>query len=73
MSLTHRERYVQRSKESALALLGVGQIREAVASMMMDMRKHPDCEVPHEINTIGIFAVAAGDLALAHAYIDGFN
>jgi len=40
--------------------------------MMMDMRKHPDCGVPPEINAIGIFAVAAGDAAVAHAYIDGF-
>jgi hypothetical protein len=67
-----REQYVQRSKERALALLRVGRIREAVASMMMDMRKHPDCGVPPEINAIGIFAVAAGDAAVAHAYIDGF-
>jgi hypothetical protein len=67
-----RAQYVQRSKESALALLTVGQIREAVASMMMDMRKHLDCGVPHEINAIAILAVNAGDVALAQAYIDGF-
>jgi hypothetical protein len=67
-----REQYVQRSKESALALLSVGRIREAVASMMMDMRKHPDCGVPPEINAIGIFAAVAGDAAVARAYIDGF-
>lgn len=67
-----REQYVQRSKESALALLRDGRIREAVASMMMDMRKHPDCGVPHEINAIGILAAAAGDVAVARAYIDGF-
>jgi hypothetical protein len=68
-----REQYVQRSKESALALLRVGRLREAVASMMMDMRKHPDCGVPHEINVIGILAVAAGDAVMARTYIDGFN
>jgi hypothetical protein len=68
-----RDQYVQRSKESALALLRVGRLREAVASMMMDMRKHPDCGVPHEINAIGILAVAAGDAVMARAYIDGFN
>jgi hypothetical protein len=68
-----RDQYVQRSKESALALLRVGRLREAVASMMMDMRKHPDCGVPPEINAIGILAVAAGDAVVARAYIDGFN
>ena len=68
-----REQYVERSKEHALALISVGRIREAVASMMMDMRKYPNCEVPHEIHAIGIYAAAAGDVAVARAYIEGFN
>jgi hypothetical protein len=55
------------------ALINVGRIREAVASMMMDMRKYPNCEVPHEIHAIGIYAAAAGDFAVARAYIEGFN
>jgi hypothetical protein len=41
LSTVTREQHVERSKERALALLGVGRIRAAVASMMMDMRKHP--------------------------------
>jgi hypothetical protein len=73
LSAVTREQYVQRSKENALALLRNGRIGEAVASMMMDMRKHPDCGVPHEVNAIGIFAAEAGDMALARAYINGFN
>ena len=68
-----REQYVQWSKENALALLRDSRIREAVASMMMDMRKRSDCQVPHVINAIGILAVAAEDFALARAYIDWFN
>jgi len=40
--------------------------------MMADMRKHPNCEVPHEIHAIGMHAVVAGDSALARAYIEGF-
>jgi hypothetical protein len=73
LSAMTREQYVQRCKENALTLLREGRIGEAVASMMMDMRKHPDCGVPHEVNAIGIFAAEAGDMALARAYIDGFN
>jgi hypothetical protein len=73
LSTVTREQYVERSKERALALLSVGRMREAVASMMADMRKHPDCRVPHEINVIGISAVAAGNAAVARAYIEGFN
>ena len=72
VSLT-REQHVERSKERALAFLNVGRIREAVAWMMIDMRKHPNCEVPHEIHAIGIFAATAGDVAVACAYIEGFN
>jgi hypothetical protein len=73
LSTMTRKQYVERSKERALALLRVGRIREAVASMMMDMRKHPNCGVPHEIHAIGISAAAAGDAAVARAYIEGFN
>ncbi len=73
LSTVTREQYVERNKERALALLRVGRIRQAVASMMMDMRKHPDCGVPHAIHTIGISAAAAGDAALARVYIEGFN
>jgi hypothetical protein len=72
LSTMTREQYVQRSKESALALLRVGRISEAVASMIMDMRKHPDCGVHPEINAIGIFAATAGDAGVARAFIDGF-
>ena len=73
LSTVTRKQYVERSKERALALLRVGRIRQAVASMMMDMRKHPNCGVPHEIHAIGIFAAAAGNAAMARAYIEGFN
>src|SRR5215510_10558799 len=72
LSTVAREQYVERSKERALALLSIGRMREAVTSMMADMRKHPDCRVPHEINVIGISAVAAGNAAVARAYIEGF-
>ena len=56
-----------------MALINVGPIREAVASMMMDMRKYPNCEVPHAIHAIDIYAAAASDVAVAGAYIEGFN
>jgi hypothetical protein len=69
---TTREQYVERSKERALALLNVDRIREAVASMMMDMRKHPDCGVPQAIHAFGISAAAARNAALARVYIEGF-
>ena len=72
LSTVAREQYVERSKERAFALLSVGRTREAVASMMADMRKHPDCGVPHEINVIGIFAAVAGNAVVARAYIEGF-
>jgi hypothetical protein len=72
LSTMTREQYLERSKDRARALLRVGRTREAVAGMMMDMRKGPNCGVPHGIHAIGIFAAAAGDEALARAYIEGF-
>jgi hypothetical protein len=72
LSTVTREQHVERSKERARSLLSAGRIREAVASMMTDMRKHPNCGVPHEIHAIGISAVTAGDAAVARAYIEGF-
>ena len=72
LSTMTREQYVEQSKERALTLLRVGRIREGVASMIMDMRKGPNCGVPHEITAIGISAAAAGDAAVARAYIEGF-
>jgi hypothetical protein len=73
LSTMTREQYVERSKERALALLRVGRMHEAVASMMIDMQEHPNCGVPHEIHMIGICAAAAGNAVVARAYIDGFN
>jgi hypothetical protein len=73
LSTMSREQYVEQSKERALALLRAGRVREAVASMMMDMRKGPNCAVPHIIHAIGISAAAAGDAAVARAYIEGFG
>ena len=72
LSTMTREQYIERSKERALTLLRVGRMHEAVASMMMDMRKHPNCGVPHEIHVIGICAAAASNAAEARAYIEGF-
>jgi hypothetical protein len=73
LSNVTREQYIEQSKERALALLKVGRIRVAVASMMADMRKHPNCEVPHKIHAFGVYAAVAGDSAWARVYIEGFG
>jgi hypothetical protein len=67
-----REQYLERSKERARTLLRTGRVCEAVASMMMDVQKHPSCEVPHEIHAIGIQAAITGDVATTRTYIEGF-
>jgi hypothetical protein len=69
-----RKQYVDGSKERARALLRAGRRREAVASMMMDMRKCPNWGVPlpHAVHAIGILAAAADDAAVTRAYIEGF-
>ncbi len=40
--------------------------------MMADMRKDQNCRVPSAVHAIGISAAAAGDVAVARAYIEGF-
>ncbi|WP_146207707.1 hypothetical protein [Bradyrhizobium sp. SUTN9-2] len=72
LAMTRKE-YVEQSKEHALWLLNVGRAREAVASMMVDMRISANFGVPPEIHAIGICAAAADDASGVRAYIEGFN
>jgi hypothetical protein len=72
LSTMTREQYLERSKERARALLRAGRTREAVASIIMDLRKHPDCAVAPAIHAIGIGAAVAGDAAATRDYIEGF-
>jgi hypothetical protein len=72
LSTMTREQYVERSKERARTLLRVGRTREAVISIIMDMRKQPSCAVPPEIHAFGICAATAGDVAATREYIEGF-
>ena len=48
-------------------------LRVSSITLVSNMRKYPTCEVHHEIHAIGIFAAAAGDVAVVRAYIEGFN
>ncbi len=61
-----RAQYIERSKERALR---VGPIREAVVLMIIDMRKHPNCEVPHEIHAIALTDETAGPAEWLKPYI----
>ena len=66
-----REDHLRQSKENALAFLAAGRVREAVSSMMIDMRSESGA-LPHEIHAFGISAAAANDTTAVRAYIEGF-
>jgi hypothetical protein len=67
-----RTDYIHACREYALEYLDRGDIRNAVASMVGDMKKVPEAATAIE-NIDAILAVARGDFDAARAYIEGFE
>lgn len=67
-----RSDYIRDCREYALECLERGDIQNAVASMMGDMKRIPDASSVME-NIDAILAVARGDFDAARAYIEGFE
>ena len=59
-------------KERAHEYLAKGEVRDAVASMMSDLTKHPELGCSGILGMLGIQAAASGDIETARRYIDGF-
>ena len=61
-------------KKRAHEYLDRGDIRNAVASMMSDLNKHPETKLNDgTLSMLGLMAAASEDLNEARRYIDGFN
>ncbi|MDK1494630.1 hypothetical protein QN219_32440 [Sinorhizobium sp. 7-81] len=64
--------YIKDCREYALRILDRGDIQNAVASLMGDMKR-----IPHATSVMpnigAIIAVARGDFDAARAYIEGFE
>lgn len=69
-----RQEHLEWCKKRAHAYLDRGDVKNAIASMMSDLNKHPETEVKNPIlNMLGITAAASDDTREAARYIDGFN
>lgn len=68
-----REEHVAWCRQRALEYLNRGDVKNAVASMMSDINKHPDCGVPDMIHMFGMMAVNKNSVYDARRYIEGFN
>lgn len=67
-----RDEYVFHCRKEALEYLEKGDLQNAVASMMGNMKR-----IPGAVSLVrpidAIFAVSKGDVATARAYIEGFE
>lgn len=60
-------------KQRALEYLDAGDVQNAVASMMSDMRKHSETSYPDVLDMLAIRHVIDGDAAAVRRWIEGFN
>lgn len=68
-----RDQHVAWCKKRAREYLDQGDIANGVASMLSDMRKHPECGVNPALAMLGMMAIQNGDLHEAKRFVDGFN
>lgn len=69
-----RQEHLDWCKARAKEYLDKGDIPNAIASMMSDLRKHPETETNNPfLDMLGMQAAASGDIREARRYIEGFN
>jgi hypothetical protein len=69
-----REQHLADCKRAALEYLDTGDVTNAIASMMSDMRKHDETRVLNEfIVDMGLAIVVRGDPHEARRWIEGFH
>ena len=65
--------HMEWAKKRALVYVDRGELRDAVASMISDLGKHPDTECPAFLGVAGMLASADGDADFVRHWIEGFN
>lgn len=69
-----RQQHLEWCKKRAHEYLARGDLKNAVASMMSDLEKHPETAVKSPaLGMLGIMAAASNDEREVRRYIDGFN
>jgi hypothetical protein len=66
-----REEHLADSKRAALEYLDAGDVKNAIASMLSDMRKHEG--INEFIVEMGLAIVVSGDPQQARHWIEGFH
>lgn len=69
----NRAEHLQWCKDRALEYLNRGDGQNAVASMLSDLRKHPQTASSVEIGTMLMFATNMNDMNSVRRFIEGFN
>jgi hypothetical protein len=69
-----RDEHMAWCKKRAHEYLDRGDLTNAVASMMSDLKKHPETSVKSlALGMLGLMAASSGDFREVRRYIDGFN
>ena len=68
-----RDKYVERCKQRAFAYLDRGDLNNAVAAFVSDMRARPDCELPHHLAALGVLLLMGNDALGWRALIEGLR
>lgn len=68
-----REEHLTWAKQRAHEYLAHGDLAGAVASMMSDMNKHPECKVNSFLGMSGLLEVSNGNTDGVRRFIDGFR
>ena len=68
-----RVKYVERCKQWAFPYLDRGDLNNAVAAFVSDMRARPDCELPHHLAALGVLLLMGDDALGWRTLIEGFR
>jgi hypothetical protein len=69
-----RDEHLAWAKARALEYLDRGDIREAVASMLSDLSKHPDLKGSGDAaGPLGLAAIMSGSTLVVRGFIEGFR
>ena len=68
----NRQEYLAWAKQRALEYVGIGELKNAVVSMLSDLAKHPELEAPPFLAFAGMLEITHGAGAVRH-WIEGFN
>ena len=69
-----RDEHLEWCKQRAREYLAQGNVKDAIASMLSDLNKHPETTLNGGVlMTLGLHAAATDDIAAARRFIEGFR